>query len=90
MSEPKPLFDDVFNRYKQKIFAIAYRMFENTGEAEDITQEVFVRAWRSYDNFRQESEVYSWLYRIAINLCREKIRKKIQIRKHIKDFISLD
>lgn len=72
----KPSFSLVFSNYKQKIFEIAYRIFNNVTEAEDITQEVFLRAYRGYENFRFESEVYSWLYRIAVNLCREKIRGK--------------
>lgn len=86
----KPSFEHIFELYKQKIFELVYRMFNNPADAEDIAQEVFLRAYKSYDNFRQESEVYSWLYSIAVNLCREKIRTKVMQRKHISTIISLD
>ncbi|MHB9154682.1 MAG: RNA polymerase sigma factor [Endomicrobiales bacterium] len=86
----KPPFEEVFRRYKQRVFELAFRLFGNAGDAEDVTQEAFIRAYRAYDSFRQEAEVYSWLYRITVNLCREKIRKKTAAKKHIPAMLSLD
>jgi RNA polymerase sigma-70 factor, ECF subfamily len=67
--------EELVRRYQNKVYGIAYSMCsENAGEAEDITQETFLRAFRSITRFRGESSFYTWLYRIAANLCTDKKR----------------
>jgi RNA polymerase sigma-70 factor, ECF subfamily len=67
--------EELVRRYQNKVYGIAYSMCsENVGEAEDITQEAFLRAFRSINRFRGESSFYTWLYRIAANLCMDKKR----------------
>ena len=90
MNKQKPSFDYVFSTYRQRVFELVFRFFHNQTNAEDITQEVFLRAHGAYEKFRSESEIYSWLYRIAVNLCNEKIRKKMQVKKHAGEISSLD
>ena len=86
----KPSFDEVFNKYKQRIFSLIYRLIPETTEAEDLTQEVFLRAFKAYEKFREEAEIYSWLYRITLNLCKEVLRKKMRLKKHVKEITSLN
>jgi len=91
MSELDILFTDLFEQNKEKIFQLAYRFLGNKVDAEDVTQEVFIRAYKNYNDFRNESEIYSWLYRIAINLCKEKIRYKQRQKKHTGgELVSID
>jgi RNA polymerase sigma-70 factor (ECF subfamily) len=67
--------DELVRRYQNKVYGIAYSMCsENPGEAEDITQEAFLRAFRSINRFRGDSSFYTWFYRIVANLCMDKKR----------------
>lgn len=51
------------------VYNVALRTLGNSAEAEDITQEAFIRVWRSLNNFRGRSQFRTWLYRIVTNLC---------------------
>jgi RNA polymerase sigma-70 factor, ECF subfamily len=55
--------------HQRMIFALCYRMTGSVQDAEDLAQETFIQACRSYGSFRGQARVSSWLYRIAINLC---------------------
>jgi len=81
--ERLPPFEQVVEQYQQRLFDLVYRLFPDVDDAEDLVQEVFFRAWRAYDRFRNDADVYSWLYRITLNLCRERIRSRIAVRKLI-------
>lgn len=91
-------FEIIFEQYKEKIFRLIYRLTNSYEEAEDITADVFVAAYKSYANFQGKSEVYSWLYRIALNHCtnnliRDKRRKKMIVLLNDptkEDVISID
>ncbi|MFH1416238.1 MAG: RNA polymerase sigma factor [Elusimicrobiota bacterium] len=71
-----PPFENIYLEYRERIFALSYRILGSQQEAEDITQEVFLLAYRKYSSFRHESSVYSWLYKIGMNRCLEKIRSR--------------
>jgi RNA polymerase sigma-70 factor, ECF subfamily len=64
--------DETFGRaimeYRERIFLVILRFTQNREDAKDLTQEAFIRAYRSRDSFRGESGIYTWLYKIAINL----------------------
>ncbi len=83
-------FEIIYNEYKKKIFALVYRLLRDAEESEDSTQEVFVKAYKSYGKFRHEAHVYSWLYRIAVNVCNERLRKKKACRDKVGIMLSLD
>jgi RNA polymerase sigma factor (sigma-70 family) len=66
----------LFKDYYKKIYTLAYRMTGNKEDANDITQETYIRAFETIENFRGESKVYTWLYRIAKNNCLRFLEKK--------------
>lgn len=60
--------------YGTRILHLAYFYLKDRHAAEDVAQEVFLKAYRSMDDFRGDSQVYTWLYRITVNLCRDRQR----------------
>lgn len=75
-------FEEIVRRYQRQVANIIYLTMGNREEVDDLSQEVFVRVFRSLDRFEFDSSLYSWIYRIAVNLCIDEIRKK-RIRRHI-------
>ena len=69
-------FSDIVNLYQNRLYQVCYRMLGNKHEAEDIAQEAFVRAYTNLHTFDQKRKFSTWLYRIATNLCIDRIRKK--------------
>ena len=67
-------FDELVRRYKDRVYNVAYRFLGNHEDAQDVAQEVFVRAYRGIEGFKGDSKVYTWLYSIAGNLARNKLR----------------
>lgn len=68
-------FDEIVARYKGRIYGYLYRMTGNAEDAEDITQEVFVRMYTSIGSFRAEASLSAWLFRIAGNLAVDAFRR---------------
>lgn len=64
----------LMQEYGTRVLHLAYFYLKDRHTAEDVAQEVFLKAYRSWDSFRGESSPYTWLYRIAVNLCRDKAR----------------
>ncbi len=67
-------FDILIERYSPGIFGLLYRLTENAEEASDLTQDTFLRAYRSIKGFRGDSELKTWLFRIAVNESRNRFR----------------
>ena len=85
-SEPST-FPALVEQYKRPLYALAYDLTGNHHDAEDLSQEVFIKAYRGMAGFRGEAQVYSWLYRIAVNTFLNKRRKKaLRFRQLWDDF----
>lgn len=69
-------FDALVAAYDKRIFNIAYRFLGDYDEAADVTQETFISAYKNYHRFRGESSVYTWLCQIALNNCRNRVRRR--------------
>ncbi|HZT43172.1 MAG TPA: sigma-70 family RNA polymerase sigma factor [Chthonomonadaceae bacterium] len=66
----------VLHRYRDRVVRLAAHVLHNPREAEDVAQEAFVKAFKQIGQFRGESGFYAWLYRIVINLCLDRMRRK--------------
>jgi RNA polymerase sigma-70 factor (ECF subfamily) len=69
-------FNQLITRWERPIYALAYRVIGREEEARDVCQEAFLRAFRALPGFKGQAKFSSWLYRIALNLCRDWIRRK--------------
>src|SRR6201988_4254061 len=69
-------FNQLVRRWERPIFALAYRTLGREEDARDVTQETFLRAFRALSGFKGDAKFSSWLYRIALNLCRDWMRKE--------------
>jgi RNA polymerase sigma-70 factor (ECF subfamily) len=69
-------FNQLILRWERPIYALAYRTIGREEDARDVCQETFLRAFRALPRFRGEAKFSSWLYRIALNLCRDWIRRE--------------
>lgn len=76
MKGDQDAFAEIVELYQHQLFQICYRMLGNRHEAEDIAQEAFTRAYVNIHTFDQNRKFSTWLYRIATNLCIDRIRKK--------------
>ncbi len=83
-----PPFEVLFERYEKGIFNLIYRMVGDMEDATDLTSQTFLHALRAYDRFRGEAQAYTWLYRIAVNLCKNHFRKRDREARF--QLISLD
>lgn len=68
--------EHAMREFGDKVLHLAYFYLRDRQLAEDIAQETFIRVYRSWDSFRGESSVSTWVYRIAANLCRDRLRSK--------------
>ncbi len=78
-------FDTLVLRWDRKIQGAAFRVLGSDDEARDVSQEAFLKAFRGLRTFKREARFSSWLYQIAMNLCRDKLR-----RRRGREHVSLD
>ena len=69
-------FNQLVLRWERPIYALAYRVIGREEDARDVCQETFLRAFRALGGFRGQAKFSSWLYRIALNLCRDWVRRQ--------------
>ena len=69
-------FNQLILRWERPIFALAYRVIGREEDARDVCQETFLRAYRALPGFKGDAQFSSWIYRIALNLCRDWMRKQ--------------
>jgi RNA polymerase sigma-70 factor (ECF subfamily) len=81
-------FNELVITYERRVFALVFRMLGRRDEAEDLAQEVFVQVFKAIEQFRGESKLSTWIYRIAVNLCKN--RSKYLSRRHANDTDDVD
>ncbi len=79
--EPMPSsFDDIVMENSDFVYNVAYKMMGNAHDAEEVAQDAFLSAYRSYGRFRGESRVTTWLYRITVNAALMRLRREKRTR----------
>ncbi|MBN1551427.1 RNA polymerase sigma factor [bacterium] len=81
-------FSKLMDSYMSYVYRLALRMLGNEMEAEDVTQEVFIKAYKSLKAFRGKSQFKTWLYRIAVNQSLKAIKKQKIVKQHVIDEIE--
>jgi RNA polymerase sigma-70 factor (ECF subfamily) len=81
-------FRELVSEHRDRVYNLTLRMLGNKAEAEDVAQEVFITVFKTIDSFREEAKFSTWLYRVAVNHCKNKI--KYLARRHDRDRDQLD
>ena len=68
-------FDAIVLRHRRTVYQVCYRFAGNHEDASDLSQEAFVRAWRGLKKFRGQAALSTWLYRIAVNVCLNRVSR---------------
>jgi len=71
-----PAYNVLVQRYQRQVYSLAYRMLGNAEDAGDMVQETFLRAYGALSTFRQDASFLTWLYKIASNLCIDRMRAR--------------
>ena len=80
----------LLKKYQQKIYWHIRRLVINHDDADDLVQDAFVKVWKNLANFRNDSQLYTWIYRIATNECLTFLNKKKQQNNIPLDEVSYD
>ncbi|MFA5858357.1 MAG: sigma-70 family RNA polymerase sigma factor [Elusimicrobiota bacterium] len=80
----QPAFEELIHKYKDRIYRIVFTFIQDKTEADDVTQEVFLKVYRKINTFKEQSSFFTWLYSVTINECQHSMRKTKR------EFISLD
>ena len=81
-------FRELIEGHRDRVYNICYRMLGHKHEAEDVAQEVFITVFKTVETFRGDSKFSTWLYRVAVNHCKNRI--KYLARRHDRDRDELD
>ncbi|MFZ0456479.1 MAG: sigma-70 family RNA polymerase sigma factor [Ignavibacteriaceae bacterium] len=81
----EPSLKNLFDDYSRMVFNVAFRMLQNREDAEDVTQDVFLKVYKSLKHFRGESQISTWIYRITVNLS-----LNFQRKRKYRQWLSLD
>jgi RNA polymerase sigma-70 factor (ECF subfamily) len=81
-------FRELVAEHRDRVFNLTYRMLGNKAEAEDVAQEVFIAVFKTVDQFREESKLSTWIFRVAVNHCKNRI--KYLARRHQRSHDELD
>lgn len=79
-------FNLLIEEYQSKIINIAYGMLSDTEDAMDAAQEVFINVYKSIGNFKENSSLSTWIYRICANVCKDFLRKRMRSAKTVSIF----
>ena len=78
-------FTEIVEQYSDLAYSVAFRMLRNAEDAEDAVQEAYISAFKALPNFKGQSKLSTWIYRIVVNACLMKIRKEKSRAKYISE-----
>jgi RNA polymerase sigma-70 factor (ECF subfamily) len=76
-------FDVIVERHRRAVYQVCYRFMNNHEDANDLAQDAFVRAWKGLKNFKGQAALSTWLYRIAVNVCLNRVSAKTAVTEPI-------
>ncbi|MEO5820618.1 MAG: RNA polymerase sigma factor [Vicinamibacteraceae bacterium] len=82
--------EDLYRRHAPRVLGLARRMVGPTDDAEDAAQDVFLAVFRKLDSFRGESSLATWLYRLAMNVCLDRLRSRGHRERKVTDEFDAD
>jgi len=72
-------FKYIVTEYQQLVFTLAFRLLCNERDAEDVTQETFIKVWQNINQYKSQYKFSTWIYRITCNICYDKLRTKRKV-----------
>lgn len=81
-------FDKLVLRYQKRIYYVVIRMVMNHQDADDVTQETFIKAYKNLENFKEGYKFYTWIYRIAINTAINLIKKRSYVGESLESLLE--
>ena len=90
MKDSEKEFTRVVTENKSTIYTVCYLFSKDSQEVEDLFQEVLIALWRGFESFRGESNIRSWIYRVALNTCISADRKKRRHQESVRLNINID
>ena len=85
LSGQSAAFDVIVERHRRSVYLLCYRFVSNHEDASDLSQDVFLRAYRGLRSFRGQSSLATWLYRIGVNVCLNRVSAKKPLSESIED-----
>lgn len=83
-------FDVIVDRHRRAVYQLCYRFVGNHEDASDLSQDVFLRAFRGLRNFKGQSSLGTWLYRIGVNVCLNRLSAKVPVNEPIEKHQYMD
>jgi RNA polymerase sigma-70 factor, ECF subfamily len=83
-------FDLIVERHRRPVYQLCYRFVGNHADASDLSQDVFLRAYRGLRNFKGQSSLGTWLYRIGVNVCLNRLSAKAPVNEPIEKHQHVD
>lgn len=89
LSGHRDAFDVIVERHRRHVYQLCYRFVANHEDASDLAQDVFIRAYRGLRGFKRQSSLATWLYRISVNVCLNRVSVKVppteslDVREHL-------
>ena len=81
-------FEDLYRQHATRLYNLAYRMVGHPDDADDLLQEIFLTAYRKLDTFKGASALGTWLYRLAMNVCLDRLRSKASRQESVTDALD--
>jgi RNA polymerase sigma-70 factor (ECF subfamily) len=83
-------FEELVKQYKRTIYSVCYMFSRDKEEINDLFQEILIRLWKGYDSFRAESDVRTWIYRVALNCCLNADKKRRRGSERVPLSVDID